>query len=74
MLSELEEQRLEELAKRLAPLRLDPTLIIRQDDPITELVKERIGEESKRSIRNDTINQQDLKDRVNSILDNILQV
>ena len=42
-LTESETAEFENLSKRLSPLRLDPTLIITSEDPIAELVKEKLA-------------------------------
>ena len=43
-LSNAEELQFKDLAKRLAPLRLDPQLVLTQEDPIIKIIKERLEE------------------------------
>ena len=50
-LNEKEESRFKELSTLLAPLRLDPSLSLTQEDPITRIVKEKLSEKSNQPIK-----------------------
>ncbi|MES2454008.1 MAG: AAA family ATPase [Bacteroidota bacterium] len=65
-------QRFEDLSKILAPVRLDPTLTITEDDPVIEIVKDRLKEETEK-FEKSVVNTQDLHSRVNSIMDDLLK-
>lgn len=72
IISDLELSRFEELGKILAPIRLDPTLSIQQEDPIAEIVRERLNGEIEKA-KKSMLSQDDLKERVNSIMDDLFK-
>jgi predicted ATP-binding protein involved in virulence len=61
----------ERLSQRLAPFRLDPSLIIKEEDPLLEMVKDRLKENAKKNPVKE-LNTADLKKQVNSVIDKLL--
>jgi predicted ATP-binding protein involved in virulence len=65
-----------QIGKKLAQVRFDPTVEIGTDDPITELVKERLSHEAESNKLKGNVERfsvEDLSKKVNTIMDNIFK-
>lgn len=76
VLSASERDQFTKLSEQLAPMRLDPTLQVKQDDPITNMVKEKLEERQQKLVTNTSSKKalpKDLPEQVENILDDIFQ-
>lgn len=73
LLTPNEELSFNALSALLSVSRLDPSLKIVQDDPITAIVKERLQEENTAKMKTIGITPDNLNQKVNAILDDILK-
>lgn len=72
-LKDSERKKFTELSAELAQSRLDPTLEIVKDDPITRLVKERLDKQTNNEVLKNGKLPENLPEQVDSILDNLFK-
>lgn len=72
-LSEQERERFVKLSKQLAPLRLDPTLQVTEEDTLTRLVRENMAHRSKSLMSQDIHVPKNMPQQVDTILDNLFK-
>lgn len=73
LLNESEKIRFKELSKLLAPLRLDPSLSLTQEDPITQMVKEKLAEKTNQSLKSGLMKSESFGKQVDDILGDIFK-